>query len=100
MTGLAPEDHELLRAYKLAFGNAAGEAVLQDLAAFCRAAETCVVTHPGTPVDLNRTLINEGRREVWLRITEFLHLAPEQILALRMQRRIGMKTEDGDVDTA
>lgn len=51
--------------------------VLEDLAKFCRANESCVV-----PGDRDRSLILEGRREVWLRIQQHLHLTPEQLMAL------------------
>jgi hypothetical protein len=51
--------------------------VLEDLARFCRANETCVV-----PGDTMKTYILEGRREVWLRIQQHLRLTPEQLFAL------------------
>lgn len=65
------------RNYQLAFSSPAGQAVMNDLATFCRAAETCVV-----PGNHDRTLLLEGRREVWLRITEHLRLNQEQLFAL------------------
>jgi len=63
------------RAYQLAFGSAAGEAVLTDLTPFCRARETCVV-----PGDRDKTFVLEGRREVFLRIRDYLDLTPEQLV--------------------
>jgi hypothetical protein len=63
------------RAYMLAFKEAAGQAVLMDLATFCRAAETCVV-----PGDRDRTYVLEGRREVYLRIREHLDLTVDQLV--------------------
>lgn len=51
--------------------------VMEDLARFCRANETCVV-----PGDRDRSLILEGRREVWLRIQQHLHLTEEQLMQL------------------
>lgn len=51
--------------------------VLEDLARFCRANESCVI-----PGDRDKTLVLEGRREVWLRIQQHLHLTPEQLFAL------------------
>ena len=62
------------RAYQLAFGSPAGEAVLTDLEPFCRAKETCVV-----PGDRDKTFVLEGRREVFLRIKDYLDLTPEQL---------------------
>jgi len=63
------------RAYQLAFNTPAGEAVLIDLMPFCRARETCVV-----PGDRDRTYVLEGRREVFLRIRDYLDLTPEQLV--------------------
>lgn len=63
------------RAYMLAFKEAAGAAVLADLAIFCRADETCVV-----PGDRDRTYVLEGRREVYLRIQDHLRLTTEALV--------------------
>lgn len=67
------------KAYLLTFSVSQPENVyvLEDLARFCRANESCVI-----PGDRDRTLILEGRREVWLRIQQHLHLTPEQLFAL------------------
>ncbi len=51
-------------------------AVLKDLAKFCRAAETTY--HPDARVHAAL----EGRREVWLRIQNHLNLSPEEIWEL------------------
>src|SRR6266404_2187382 len=80
------------RAYKLCFGSPAGQEVLIDLVKFCRAAESCVVR--GDPT---RTLLLEGRREVFLRIAEHLNLTSEQLYALYSGRNILVKAE-GDED--
>jgi len=66
---------DVKRAYQLAFGAGPGEAVLIDLAPFCRANETCVVSG-----DRDRTYVAEGRREVWLRIQDYLKLTPEELV--------------------
>jgi hypothetical protein len=63
------------RAYMLALKTPAGEAILSDLAVFCRANETCVV-----PGDRDRTYVLEGRREVYLRIKDHLDLAIDQLV--------------------
>jgi hypothetical protein len=63
------------RAYLLAFGTDAGKAVIDDLAIFCRARETCVI-----PGDRDRTYVLEGRRETYLRIRDYLDLTPEQLV--------------------
>lgn len=67
------------KAYKLTFSlmNPASVRALADLAVFCRANESCVV-----PGDHDRTMLLEGRREVWLRITQHLNLSPEQLFDL------------------
>lgn len=52
------------------------EAVLMDLARFCRAHETTV-----TPND-RATAVLEGRREVWLRIQQHLQLDDETLWLL------------------
>lgn len=77
---MTPDDALLIfadckRAYQLAFNSPAGEAVLNDLIPFCRAAESCVV-----PGDRDKTYVLEGRREVYLRIREYLDLTPEQLV--------------------
>lgn len=51
--------------------------VLEDLCRFCRGAETCVV-----PGDRDKTLVLEGRREVWLRIQQLTNMTPEQLFAI------------------
>lgn len=67
------------RAYSLTFqkNQPANVECLMDLARFCRANETCAI-----PGDRDKTLILEGRREVWLRIQQHLHLSPEQLMQL------------------
>ena len=67
------------KAYQLTFQlhQPANIFVMEDLAKFCRANESCVV-----PGDSDKTLVLEGRREVWLRIQQHLHLTPEQLMQL------------------
>lgn len=65
-------------AYKLTFAqdNYAAQAVLIDLARFCRANETTFHEDPRISAVL------QGRHEVWLRIANHLHLTSEQLFAL------------------
>lgn len=63
--------------YQHALGGAPGQAVLEDLARFCRAGETTF--HPDPRVHA----LMEGRREVWLRIKEHLDLDLEDLLRRR-----------------
>lgn len=54
-----------------------GQVFLRDLSKFCRANETCVI-----PGDRDKTLVLEGRREVWLRIQNHFGLTPEELMVL------------------
>lgn len=65
------------RSYQLTFNSPHGSEVLIDLARFCRANETCII-----PGDRDRSLVLEGRREVFLRVQQHLHLSSEQMMAL------------------
>src|SRR5690348_3849099 len=84
---------ELQKAYQIAFSGAAGQAVLADLARFCRANEPCFME------DARYHALLEGRREVWLRIQHELNSPVEELL----QRRVGdsyqvVKIEPEDED--
>jgi hypothetical protein len=63
--------------YQLACNAPAMQRMLADLAVFCRALETCVV-----PGDRDRTMVLEGRREVWLRIMQHCNLSSQQLFFL------------------
>ncbi len=63
-------------AYQLEFGRG-DSAAFADLAAFCHEGETCFVRG-----DRDASLIMEGRRQVILRIRNFLDLTPEQLVKL------------------
>ena len=76
-------------AYQQAFGSPAGKAVLDDLAVFCRARETCVVIG-----DRDRTYVLEGRREVYLRAQQYLELSPEELVALNTRPAEGAISHD------
>jgi hypothetical protein len=54
--------------------------VLLDLQEFCRANETCFDADARIHARL------EGRRDVWRRIQEHIHLTPAQLMALFMGR--------------
>lgn len=75
---------ERKRAYDIAFKNPSGEIVLQDLARFCRANESCF------NADARLHALAEGRREVWLRIQRHLNMTPEQLAQLHIpnQRKV------------
>ncbi len=78
------------RGYHLCFNSVAGNAVLQDLAKFCRAAESTYHDDP------RKHAVLEGRREVFLRITDHLNLNSEQIYALYAGKNILQPTGDND----
>jgi len=78
------------RDYQLTFGSPAGRNVLEDLAKFCRANETCFHEDPR----INAAL--EGRREVWLRITRHLNLSTEQLYALLGGQSVTITQEKDD----
>lgn len=66
------------RDYQLVFNpkNPADVRVLEDLARFCRANETCFHADPRLHA------VAEGRREVFLRIQQHLNLTSEQLFQL------------------
>ena len=64
-------------AYKKTFDNPEGRKVLADLRRFCRA------TAPTADVNnVNVTYLQEGRREVYLRILSHLSLTEEDVVSL------------------
>lgn len=69
------------RAYQVTYNTPPGESVQADLAIFCHANTTTAVLG-----DRDQTLILEGRRQVWLRIREYLDLSPEELV---MRRNVG-----------
>lgn len=69
------------RAYALTYAGPHGDAVLEDLAKFCRANESCF--HPDARVHA----VMEGRREVWLRIRQHLDLTEAELFTLLSNRK-------------
>jgi hypothetical protein len=69
--------------YRAVFRSDSGMRVLADLREFCRADASCVVVGKDGKIDTHATVLAEGRREVWLRITEVLNLTDEQLLKLK-----------------
>lgn len=90
----AAQNEALQRGYSLAFNALMGRAVLADLAAFCRASESCVVKNARGEIDTAATMLLEGRREVFLRIQQFAKLTEDEILALRMERIRSMPQQE------
>lgn len=63
-------------AYRATFNGGLAHLVLEDLAKFCRANETTF--HP----DSRQHALLDGRREVWLRISQHLQLSEEELWSL------------------
>ena len=59
--------------------NAIQAAVLSDLRSFCFAERRTAVRARDGRIDPIATALQEGRREVWLRINKFLTLSDEQL---------------------
>ena len=60
------------------------EIVLADLARFCRARSSCAVVSPiSKQMDPLAMAMAEGRREVWLRIQQYLHMEERVVMQLR-----------------
>jgi hypothetical protein len=79
--------------YQRAFGNPWGQEVLADLLKFCRANETTMHAEPLVQA------AQEGRRQVWLRIQEYLNLSPEDLFTIKAGRPLKLgepeETDDG-----
>lgn len=84
--GLVEKARGFLRTRKASYqqvfeGHGAAREVLMDLAQFCRADETTFHNDP------RKSDVLIGRREVWLRIQEHLHLSNEELFKLTMEGR-------------
>ncbi len=65
----------------------AAQIVLADLAKFCRAVSSTTVVSPITQtVDTHASQQAEGRREVWLRITQHLNIDDADLYKLIAQQ--------------
>ncbi len=76
------------KAYQLAFGKGDSPA-FDDLAAFCYERKSCVV-----PGESDTTLALQGRREVILRIRNFLELTPEELVKLHTRPATGATSHE------
>ena len=87
---VAPDvlDKVVLIHFQVALRSPAGQNVLIDLAEFCRASETTF--HK----DARLHALLEGRREVFLRIVNFLNLTAEQIYLLSTGKQFNPREED------
>lgn len=70
--------------YRATFGTPQGAQVLADLKRFCRATSSSVIVSPVSGViDTHAMAVNEGRREVWLRIATHLHIDDAHLLNMK-----------------
>ena len=90
MTDLESKAEELTRAYALTFGSPSGQVVLADLDLYCFGLESCAV-----PGNRDQTLINEGHREVLLRIQKFTNVNLKELFKLRMGTPV-LRNEEGE----
>jgi hypothetical protein len=77
------------RTYISTYEHPEGQRCLEDLMKFCRANETCFVDG-----DERRTMMLEGRREVWLYIQKYLRFSSEELLRIQMGQTINMTEDD------
>lgn len=85
------EAAELMRAYAVTFGSPAGQVVLADFILFCHGIETSAVE--GKP---DRSLMNEGRREVLLRAMKFSRVTLDDLYNLHLGRKSSLRTTEGE----
>ena len=78
----ARDTEYLASAYSTVFRAPGSDLVLRDLIEFCCAAITTV----DSVGDLRHVLVREGRRQVFLRMNEFIALNIEEIIKLRAGR--------------
>lgn len=90
MSTLEQKAEELTRAYALCFGSPAGQIVLADLDLYCFGLESVAV-----PGNSDRTFMNEGRREVLLRVQKFANVTLKDIYQLRLGRPV-LRDENGE----
>ncbi len=76
--------------YRVAAQHPAVQRVLIDLAQFCCADKTTI--HP----DARVSDVLAGRREVWLRIQQHLHLTPAQLLSIYAGKEITVAEIEND----
>ncbi len=91
MSDIEDKAAELMRAYAVTFGCPAGQIVLVDLMTFCHAIEPSAVE--GKP---DRSLMNEGRREVLLRAMKFSKMTLEDLYNLHLGRGSSLRTTEGE----
>jgi hypothetical protein len=83
--------------FRMTFSSPHGQRVLTYLDKICHGAQSCVsVDGRRGPVDVHRTLINEGKREVFLEIQMHLSLTAEQVFALATGYAFNQQGENTD----
>lgn len=86
MTDAAAQNEQLVTAYRLCFGNPAGQMVLADLMKMSRF--RVPLTTPSASA--NELFLAEGKRQMFLRIVSMMMLTEEQIMDLFAGRRLNL----------
>ena len=84
------------RDYKLALNAPGVQAMLADLAPFCRAVRGLAPETDDKPIDQIRLAILVGRQQVWERIQNHFHLTTEQLFALYTGRNFMVSDDDAN----
>lgn len=71
---------KLAAAYRTVFESPEGKTVLADLLVTCCVLDPAGGTDPGQPVDPHRIVLNEGARNVGLRIVKMLGIKPAEFV--------------------
>ena len=82
-------------AYQLVFGNRAGDRVLEDLAKFCRATESCAVLDANGRLDEKMTFVLIGRNEVFQRINQHMNLSSADLYTLYKGPQLNQEQDNG-----
>jgi hypothetical protein len=88
---------DLMRDYAVTFGSPAGQRVLQDLEVFGHLIDPLIIDTAKDKSD-RRLFMNEGRREVLLRITKFCNFSIKDIYDLRRGQMSLRTTEGAPID--
>lgn len=91
MDNIGAKAEELMKAYSQVFGSPAGQIVLADLELYCFGIESVAV-----PGNADRTFMNEGRREVLLRIGKFQNCSLKDLYNLHLGKTAVLRDENGD----
>jgi hypothetical protein len=75
-----------------------GRLAIENLREFCRADMSCIQPGADGRVDTYATAVNEGRREVYLKIQQMLNLTDEKIMEMRKREERELAKSGYDLD--